>query len=295
VKRFSKKGNFSGRKKMTMKKLFAGRWIKAGYYRLVLSSGYARKMLRFKVVPFSGRLTKKIFKVSEAKKVRLIYAFSKPSKSFSYRLSFKKGSKWKAVRSVKKIKKTKKAYFKRQRTATVKSLFGKKPIKLGSYRLRISCAYSTRVLGFKVVKPKGPVGGSTDGGASASGSGDGGATTAIAGFSIKGSVNGLDPGRAKPIKLTLTNPNGVRIYVTRLTVTVSANSTPPGCSSATNLRITQSNVSSTNQIAVPANGSVTLTSAPRAPQITLLNLPDVNQDVCRNKSFGLTFSGSAHS
>jgi len=40
---------------------------------------------------------------------------------------------------------------------------------------------------------------------------------------------------------------------------------------------------------------MTLRSAPSAPQITLLNLPGVNQDVCKNKSFALTYSGSAHS
>jgi len=41
--------------------------------------------------------------------------------------------------------------------------------------------------------------------------------------------------------------------------------------------VTQSNVSAANPIAVPAKGSMTLRSAPSAPQITLLNLPGVNQ------------------
>jgi len=80
-----------------------------------------------------------------------------------------------------------------------------------------------------------------------------------------------------------------------LTVSVAADSTPPGCGSASNVQLTQSNASSGDPITVPAGGTVTLSSAPRAPQITLLNLPGVNQDVCKNKSFALTYSGSARS
>jgi hypothetical protein len=108
-------------------------------------------------------------------------------------------------------------------------------------------------------------------------------------------VGSLTPGVATAIQLTLTNPNDVPISVTALTVSVAADSTPPGCISASNVQLTQSNASSADPITVPARGSVTLTSAPRAPQIVLLNLPGVNQDVCKNKSFALTYSGSAHS
>lgn len=115
-----------------------------------------------------------------------------------------------------------------------------------------------------------------------------------AGFTIAGNVGNLMLGVTTPLRLTLTNPNGVPIYVTALTVRVSADSTPPGCSSASNLQLTQSNVSAADPIIIPARGSVTLTSPPRAPQITLVNLPGVNQDVCKRKSFALTYSGSAH-
>ena len=38
-----------------------------------------------------------------------------------------------------------------------------------------------------------------------------------------------------------------------------------------------------------------LTNTPRAPQISLLDLPGSNQDVCKNKSVALTYSGSTHS
>jgi hypothetical protein len=116
-----------------------------------------------------------------------------------------------------------------------------------------------------------------------------------AGFTISGGVGNLMLGVATAIRLTLTNPNGVPIFVTALTVTIAADSTPAGCSSANNVQLTQSNASSADPITVPARGSVTLTSAPRAPKITLLNLPGVNQDVCKNKSFALTYSGSSRS
>ena len=132
-------------------------------------------------------------------------------------------------------------------------------------------------------------------GPSAAGSGKDVAQAGGAGFSITGGVGNLMPGVATAIRLTLTNPNGVPIYVTRLSTTVSADSTPPGCSSETNLHIEQSNASSADPITVPARGTVTLTGAPRAPQITLLDLPGVNQDACKNASFALTYSGSAHS
>jgi hypothetical protein len=114
-------------------------------------------------------------------------------------------------------------------------------------------------------------------------------------FTISGGVSGLRPGVTAPIRLTLTNPNDVSIYVTQLSVTVAPDSTPAGCHTADNIRLTQSNASATDPIVVPAGGAVNLTTAPRAPQITLLNLPNVNQDVCKGKTFTLTYSGSAHS
>jgi len=127
------------------------------------------------------------------------------------------------------------------------------------------------------------------------GSGGGEVQVGDTNFRITGSVGGLKPGVATAIRLTLTNPNGVPIYVTSLIVSIGADSTPPGCSSASNVQITQSNASGADPITVPAGGSVTLASAPRAPQIMLLNLSGVNQDVCKNKSFTLTYSGSARS
>jgi len=129
------------------------------------------------------------------------------------------------------------------------------------------------------------------------GLGNGGQVVPVGGldFRISGNASGLVPGVWMPIRLTLTNPNSMPIYVTRLNVAIAADSTPAGCRSADNVRLTQAGVSESNPILVPARGSVTLATAPGAPQITLLNLPGVNQDVCKNKSFALTYSGSAHS
>lgn len=112
-------------------------------------------------------------------------------------------------------------------------------------------------------------------------------------FTITGSVSNLQIGVAKTIPVTLTNPNSVPIYVTALAATLSLNAGSGGCT-ASNFSFTQSSATSAAPITVPANSSLTLTAAPQAPRLTLLNLP-TNQDVCKSKSFTLTFSGSAHS
>jgi hypothetical protein len=127
--------------------------------------------------------------------------------------------------------------------------------------------------------------------------GSGGDVAQVGGsaFTITGGAGNLMLGVSTPIRLTVTNPNGVPVVVTSLTVAIAADSTPPGCTTASNVRLTQSNVSAANPVTIPAKGSVALTRPPGAPQITLLNLPGVNQDVCKNKSFALTYSGSAHS
>jgi hypothetical protein len=59
--------------------------------------------------------------------------------------------------------------------------------------------------------------------------------------------------------------------------------------------LTQSNVSTANPLAIPANGHVALPSgAVSAPQVLMKDLP-VNQDACKGASFTFTYSGSAHS
>lgn len=288
----TKKGNFGGQKRMSLAKFFSGTTIKVGSYRLDISCSGVHKLLNFQIVPFSGNLTKYSFTVAEASSIKLTYGFSKLSKSFAYQLTFQQGGSWQTVSGAKTVKKTKKLYFRGVKTASLTSLFAGKAIQVGSYRLKIACAYSNRLLSFKVVSSGGPA---VTIGDPTGGSGTGTVGTHGADFAIAGSIGVLALGQTKPIELTLTNPNRVSIFVTQLTVTASADSTPAGCRSASNLRITQSNASNASPITVPAGGSVTLTSAPRAPQIEFLDLPDVNQDVCKNKSFSLTFGGSAHS
>jgi hypothetical protein len=271
------------------RKMILGRKMIVGRYRLTLSAGKAHKKISFRLVPFSGHLTKKSFTVSKASSIKLIYGFSKPSKSFAYKIAYKQGSTWLPVSNGKKKKK--KGYFKAQKTAKLTKLFAGRPFVVGKYRLFISSSYSTRHLNFKIITggPSG-TGGATDIGGSGGGSGGAGGI----GFSISGGVSGLAPGVPKPIVLTLSNPNYFKLFVTKLTVTMSASELPAGCKSSWFV-LTQSNASSSNPIAVPANGSTTLTSAPRAPQIELINSPTENQNACKGASFTLTFSGSAHS
>jgi hypothetical protein len=106
----------------------------------------------------SAHLTKTSFKSSQARSVKLIYKFSAPSKSFAYKLTFKKGSKWQTVKSVKK-----KGSFKGKKSLTVKKVFAGKSIKVGSYRLKLSADGGSKLLKFKVVKASSS-GGSTSGG-----------------------------------------------------------------------------------------------------------------------------------
>ncbi|HEY5473190.1 MAG TPA: hypothetical protein VIK32_08365 [Candidatus Limnocylindrales bacterium] len=286
-----KKGSSKSQKRLSVGALFGGRTVKVGSYRVQLSCAGAKKSLSFRISPFAGYLTKKSFTVAEARSIKLTYAFSKPSKSFAYQLALKQGTKLQVLKKAKTVKKTKKLYLIGVRTASLKSLFGSKAIVVGSYQLKISSAYSTRKLNFKVVKSATPA--ATTGG-SGSGTGSGNGSTGGADFTISGGVGGLEPGLTLPVALTLTNPNNTKIYVTRLTVSMSADSTPAGCSRDANFVITQSSATDSNSIAVPARGKVTLTSAPLAPQISFRNL-STSQDVCKNKSFALTFSGIAHS
>lgn len=114
-------------------------------------------------------------------------------------------------------------------------------------------------------------------------------------FQISGNVTGLTIGLWRPVAVTITNPNPVTIFVTQLTMAVSADSTPSGCASATNVELQQSTISGAQVVTVPANGSVTLPAqGATTPQIRIRNLSTVNQDVCKNKTFGLTFSGTAN-
>jgi len=105
-------------------------------------------------------------------------------------------------------------------------------------------------------------------------------------------LSALYPG-APPIALPLTiqNPNSAPVLVTGLRVSVSAD--PVGCASAENLSLTQSNVSASAPLKIPAGGAVRLPARDvLPPTIQLRDLP-VNQDACKNAQFPLEFTGSA--
>jgi len=114
-------------------------------------------------------------------------------------------------------------------------------------------------------------------------------------FSIAPQLAGLGelyPGApALPLPLTISNPNPVPIFVTRLAVSPADGA--PSCSSADNLVLTDAGVSNAAPLRVPAHGSVSLpTSAVSAPAIRLRDLP-VNQDACQGATFPLSFTGRA--
>ncbi len=93
----------------------------------------------------SAKPTKKSFKNSRARKVKLVVKFSPASKRFNYLLSFKKGKKWVTVRSVKR-----KGNFAGVRRMTIKSLFGKKAVKRGHYRVKLIADANRKTPSFKV-------------------------------------------------------------------------------------------------------------------------------------------------
>ncbi|HEX3432622.1 MAG TPA: hypothetical protein VHT25_01005 [Solirubrobacteraceae bacterium] len=115
-------------------------------------------------------------------------------------------------------------------------------------------------------------------------------------FTVTGNAAGtLSPGVSQTVAITLTNPNNVAIEVTALTATAASGSSKAGCDGPANLSLTQSNVSASNTLAIPANGHVSLPAgAVSAPVVLMRDLP-TNQDACKNASFTFTYSGSAHS
>lgn len=92
----------------------------------------------------SAKLTKKSFKLALARKVKLAVKFSPSSAKFNYLLSFKKGGKWRNVKSVKKT-----GNFSSLKM-TVKALFAGKAIKTGQYRLKLSADANGKQLAFRV-------------------------------------------------------------------------------------------------------------------------------------------------
>ncbi len=93
----------------------------------------------------SARPTKTSFKISQARKVKVVVKFSPASRKFNYLLSVKKGAKWVTVRNVKKS-----GNFAGRRSMTVKALFGTKAIKSGRYRVKLTADANSKTSSFKV-------------------------------------------------------------------------------------------------------------------------------------------------
>ncbi|MGD0272632.1 MAG: hypothetical protein ABSB96_02730 [Gaiellaceae bacterium] len=101
----------------------------------------------------TAHLTNTSFSAVLADKVKLVYTFSSPSKSFAYQIMRQNGAEWPTV-----------VYSKRNRsfhgshTTTVSNLFkylsGMQLITIGHYRLKLSSDTNSVLLTFEVVSPK---------------------------------------------------------------------------------------------------------------------------------------------
>jgi hypothetical protein len=115
-------------------------------------------------------------------------------------------------------------------------------------------------------------------------------------FFVSGNAQGLlvPGGPARPIPVTVSNPNSVAIYVTSLTGSVLSSSLPAGCT-ANGFQVSPSSASTATPLKVPANGSVTLPAQGiTAPSIQMLDL-STSQDACKTIRLTLSYGGSAHS
>lgn len=113
-------------------------------------------------------------------------------------------------------------------------------------------------------------------------------------FVISGNVDvPLSPGITGHINLALSNPNDVALDVSALSVSLTGTS-KPGCT-ASNFTVGQ--YSGTYPLVIPAESSRTLAQlgVPRAnwPTLGMIDL-STNQDICKNISLTLAYSGSGH-
>lgn len=114
------------------------------------------------------------------------------------------------------------------------------------------------------------------------------------GFPISGTVDQpFFPGVTRPLGLVIGNPYNFTIRVTEVAITVDDTTTPPGCSGATNLTVTQG---LRVPVDVPRGSTMSLRQLGVGqadwPQLTMPNLP-VNQDACKNVTFSLAFDALA--
>jgi alpha-tubulin suppressor-like RCC1 family protein len=94
----------------------------------------------------SAHLTSTRFITAQANETRLVYEFSRTSPTFVSLLERRQGKKWQTTRSVKR-----KGSFSGVHSITVKSLFGKRTVEVGRYRLSLSADANRTTLFFRVV------------------------------------------------------------------------------------------------------------------------------------------------
>jgi len=113
-------------------------------------------------------------------------------------------------------------------------------------------------------------------------------------FAVAGDISDLAPGLWREVPVRVSNPNGAPMRLTGLTLSVAPDSTPRGCLTATNLEVRQPRFVAGLVVPVPAQATVRLpTEGVSVAAIRLRDLPDVNQDVCKNKAFTLMWSAVA--
>jgi subtilisin family serine protease len=93
----------------------------------------------------SASLSRTVFKRGRAGRVKLVYRFSRPSGSFRYVLSLRKGAKWKVVEGARNI-----GDFKGSHTLAVRALFARERIVSGRYRLLLFADTNSKRLSFTV-------------------------------------------------------------------------------------------------------------------------------------------------
>ena len=112
---------------------------------VLVSGGAAGGALNRSGGAISAHLARTSFKAAEAGTVKLVYRFSRPSTHFALLLTRRSGAKWLQLRSV-----GQKGRFSGRHTLTIAKLFAGKPIKTGSYRLKLTADGSNALLAFTV-------------------------------------------------------------------------------------------------------------------------------------------------
>jgi hypothetical protein len=118
-------------------------------------------------------------------------------------------------------------------------------------------------------------------------------------ITLAGNLEGiLTPGQPLPLNVTLTNPDPVNLYVTGLTVSVSAISAPHADAShpCTVGDFASEQFSGADGLTVPASTTTTLAALGFAPAqwpwVGIVDRP-VNQDGCKGASLTLSYSATA--